>query len=283
VTFNAGYISFSGSNFIPLDELTNDPVSTIASVDGALATKIGNSNSGSFSSIAPNVGAQLTTTSSTLIGTGFNSAIGAYSVILLDPNNGLSYAGTVNAISSTTVGIVLPSLTTFKTADPAYQAGSPLIVQLFQNEEYVIGKAIFTYPIIGPHLTIIAPPSTTAGAAFSFTVAALDAANATLTSYVGTVHFTSTDGAAVLSANYTFTSSDNGSHVFNNTLSTAGPQIITATDTLTASINGTSGAITVAPASPPSIPTLPVWAAILVTAILSGLGALLSGRRPRWA
>ncbi|MDQ3953007.1 MAG: hypothetical protein M3279_08610 [Actinomycetota bacterium] len=55
------------------------------------------------------------------------------------------------------------------------------------------------------------------------------------TAYRGTVHFTSTDGAATLPADYTFTAGDNGDHVFTNgvTLRTVGEQIVTATDTST--------------------------------------------------
>ena len=59
------------------------------------------------------------------------------------------------------------------------------------------------------------------------------------TGYTGTVHFTSSDGPAVLPANYTFTGGDAGTHVFSVTLKTAGTQSITATDTVTGSITGT--------------------------------------------
>jgi hypothetical protein len=55
--------------------------------------------------------------------------------------------------------------------------------------------------------------------------------------YSGIVHFTSSDAQAVLPANATLT---NGIGPFNATLKTAGTQTITATDTVTASITGTS-------------------------------------------
>src|SRR5206468_597320 len=45
--------------------------------------------------------------------------------------------------------------------------------------------------------------------------------------------------------NYTFTTGDNGTHVFSATLLTAGSQTITATDTATSSINGVSNVINV--------------------------------------
>ena len=60
--------------------------------------------------------------------------------------------------------------------------------------------------------------------------------NNVATSYRGTVHFTSTDTAAVLPANYTFVAGDAGVHTFNVTLKTAGSRTVTATDTGTATI-----------------------------------------------
>src|SRR5206468_3536171 len=66
------------------------------------------------------------------------------------------------------------------------------------------------------------------------------------TSYGGTVHFTSSDGAASLPANSTLTS---GTGTFSATLDTAGNQTITATDTVTSSITGTSNSIAVSAAS----------------------------------
>jgi len=48
------------------------------------------------------------------------------------------------------------------------------------------------------HFSISAPSNPTAGSAFSFTITALDAFGNTDTAYGDTLHFTSTDGAAVL-------------------------------------------------------------------------------------
>jgi hypothetical protein len=92
------------------------------------------------------------------------------------------------------------------------------------------------------HFTISAPASATGGTAFNFTVTALDSSNNINTGYSGTVHFTSTDAQAVLPPNTTLT---NGAGTFSATLKSAGAQTITATDTVTASITGSSNAITV--------------------------------------
>ena len=66
------------------------------------------------------------------------------------------------------------------------------------------------------------------------------------TGYRGTVRFTSSDSAAVLPGNYTFTAGDAGVHVFSATLKTASSSTsITVTDTTTTSITGTQTPIIV--------------------------------------
>ncbi|HEX8172931.1 MAG TPA: NEW3 domain-containing protein [Thermoanaerobaculia bacterium] len=102
----------------------------------------------------------------------------------------------------------------------------------------------------GAATTLTVTPSTTnatAGAGLTVTVTARDSVGNVATGYTGTVHFTSTDGAAVLPANYTFTGGDAGVHVFSVTLKTSGSRTVTATDTVTATIAGTTAAITVSP------------------------------------
>src|SRR5207302_1154333 len=76
------------------------------------------------------------------------------------------------------------------------------------------------------HLAITAPSSTAAGAAFTITVTAQDAFNNTVPGYLGTIHFTKSDGGtgSVVPPDYTFVSGDNGVHTFTNgvTFVTAG-------------------------------------------------------------
>ncbi|MBW8854670.1 MAG: hypothetical protein JF604_10185, partial [Bradyrhizobium sp.] len=95
-----------------------------------------------------------------------------------------------------------------------------------------------------------APSAASAGAPFSFTVTAEDQFGNLDTAYAGTVHFTSTDTGTgvVLPIDYTFVpATDMGTHTFTNgaTLVTAGNQTITATDTVSSSISGTSNTINV--------------------------------------
>jgi len=80
-------------------------------------------------------------------------------------------------------------------------------------------------------------PTPTAGTPFSLTVSALDASNNVVIGYSGTVHLTSSDAQFVAPANTGLT---NGTGTFQVTLKTVFAQTITATDTVTPSITGTT-------------------------------------------
>ncbi|MDQ2787714.1 MAG: IPT/TIG domain-containing protein, partial [Chloroflexota bacterium] len=108
------------------------------------------------------------------------------------------------------------------------------------------------------HLAIAAPANARTGGAISLTLTARDAFGNVATSYPDTVHFASSDTAAVLPANYTFRGADNGIHTFTVNLKTAGSQSVTATDvasnaltaTVTITVNG-PGIAEVTPISGP--------------------------------
>jgi DNA-binding beta-propeller fold protein YncE len=123
----------------------------------------------------------------------------------------------------------------------------------------------------GDHLVLTAPAAAAAGVPFTITVTAESAAGQPLGAYRGTVHFTSSDAAASLPADYTFRKSDRGTHEFQVTLDTvsaAGTQTISvvgsqltqgdasASIALFASDTGASvvveGGASVATASPPT-------------------------------
>jgi prepilin-type N-terminal cleavage/methylation domain-containing protein len=98
----------------------------------------------------------------------------------------------------------------------------------------------------GASLAVVGYPSPTgAGVSQNFTVTAKDAAGNVATGYTGKVHFTSSDLAATLPADYTFKATDAGTHTFSATLKTLGTQSITATDTATGSLTGSQTGITV--------------------------------------
>src|SRR5207248_60884 len=95
--------------------------------------------------------------------------------------------------------------------------------------------------------------SGTGGTPLSVNVTAQDQFGNTITNYLGTAHFTSSDGG-VSTLPPTNSPSLHGAlpiHTFTNaaTLTTAGTRTISATDTLTSGITGTTGNITVNPAA----------------------------------
>ena len=98
------------------------------------------------------------------------------------------------------------------------------------------------------HFVVTAPGTATAGVGVPFTVKAEDQFNNVATTYGGMVAFSSSDhgAATVLPANSGLT---NGVGTFNATLTTAGSQILTATDSVTSSITGASGPIVVSAAT----------------------------------
>lgn len=95
---------------------------------------------------------------------------------------------------------------------------------------------------VATHFSITSQTSVAVGTAFKITVTALDASNNTVSTYSGTVHFTSSDAQAFLPSATTLTS---GTGTFPVTLMTIGNQTVSATDSSKASITGTSKAITV--------------------------------------
>jgi hypothetical protein len=99
------------------------------------------------------------------------------------------------------------------------------------EERFVLSSGSFF--ITPPEL----PP--TAGAPQIFTVEVFDAQGALDSTYLGTVHFTSTDPQAKLPADYTFLRNDAGVHTFTLTLVTAGAQAITVTDVKDSTMTGT--------------------------------------------
>ena len=177
-----------------------------------------------------------------------------FTVTALDQfnNTATGYAGTVHFISSDGAA-TLPANSTLTngvgTFAATLQTGGGQTLTATDTVTASITGTSGTITVTLPpatHFTVSAPGSATAGAAFNFTVTALDATNATATSYAGTVHFTSSDGQAVLPANATLT---NGIGTFSATLKTAGNQTITATDTVTASVTGTSNVVVVSAAA----------------------------------
>ncbi len=193
-----------------------------------------------------------------------NATIGSpISVVVTakDPfgNTATAYAGVVH-FTSTNVTATLPTNYTFIAGDAGSHVFSTVVLGTAASSTVTVtdvnvGTITGTTgtisvsnvpPPVATHFAVTSNASVTAGTALSVTVTALDAGNAATTGYAGTVHFTSTDGAAVLPANAVLV---NGVGVFNVTLKTAGSQNVVATDTLDATINGTRSAVAVSAAA----------------------------------
>jgi hypothetical protein len=205
---------------------------------------------------------------STLTVTGFPSPStagvkGTFTVTAQDPygNTVRSYRGTVKFSSSDTKA-VLPAAYAFTSTDNGVHtltngatlktAGTQSITATDSKTSTITGtqSGISVMAAAASQLAVAGYPSpTVAGTSNSFTVTAEDPYGNTATSYRGIVKFTSTDKKAILPANYTFTSTDNGVHTFSATFETASTQSLTGTDTTHGSITGKQTGIVVNPAA----------------------------------
>ncbi len=164
------------------------------------------------------------------------------------------YTGTVHLTSSDTQA-TLPANYKFTTADKGVHtlpitlvaAGTDTVTATDAAQSSVKGSAQLTVdPTAATQLSLSTGlTQTTAGTQFNVTVTAQNNAGTTVTGYVGTVHFSSTDSAALLPADYTFTTGDQGTHTFPLTLMTAGTQSITVMDKFTSTLTASQTGITV--------------------------------------
>ena len=183
-----------------------------------------------------------------------------FTVTALDASNSTvsTYAGTVQFKSSDSQA-VLPANSTLTNGTGTFSAtlktaGNQTITATDAASPSITSSPSSAVVSAAPasQLSVSAPASANAGTPFSLTVSAQDPFNNTATAYSGTVHFTSSDGQAVLPPNAKLTM---GTGTFSATLNTATNQTITASDTVTASITGTA-TVTVPPVtvmvSPPA-------------------------------
>src|SRR5713101_5635894 len=258
----ANYTFVAGDNGVHTFNVTLKTAGsdTVTATDTVTSSITGTS---SAVNVSPAAASQLTVAApaAATAGTAFNVTVTAKDAY---GNTATGYTGIVHFTSSD-VQAVLPANYTFVAGDNGIHTFTNLTTLKTAGNQTITGTDTVTASITGTsgtivvspnsggplHYAVAAPASATAGTAFSITVTAKDQFNNTVPTYTGTVHFTSTDGAAVLPANYTFVAGDNGVHTFTNltTLKTSGNQTVTGTDTVTASITGTSGTIAVSAAA----------------------------------
>ena len=158
-------------------------------------------------------------------------------------NTATSYTGTVH-FTSTDPQAMLPADYTFTAADAGVHsfsvtlktAGPQSITATDTAASSITGSqtGITVNAAALDHLSLTSAGTVAAGMPFDLIVTAQDAYGNTVTSYAGTVTFTTTDQdpGVMLPAPYTFASADSGTHTFSGgaTLYTPGPQTITVTD-----------------------------------------------------
>jgi probable HAF family extracellular repeat protein len=203
------------------------------------------------------------------------------SVAAVAPGAGIP-TGTVTFLDGTTTlgTATLNSASNATLSTSSLAIGSNNLTASYIGDANFAGSTAFLAATVTvpPHFAVSTPASASVGAVFNFTVTARDQFNNPVSGYTGTVHFTSTDPQASLPPDYTFTGYDSGTHTFSATLNTPGAQVITAADTASAAITGTSNPITVS-STPPPLPstfTLTDLGPMNITAAPSGATALNS-------
>jgi len=172
----------------------------------------------------------------------------SFMVTALDTSNNVvtNYAGTVNFTSTDSQAMFAPLSSTLRNGTGTFSvtlktSGQQTITATDATALAGTSGAINVSPAASTHFSIaLANDFVSAGTAFQFSVTAIDGNGNTVTSYTGTVHFSSSDGQAALPANSML---PNGVGNFSGTLKTLGRQTISVVDTSQNSINGTSNVI----------------------------------------
>ena len=171
------------------------------------------------------------------------------------------YTGTVHFISSDSAA-VLPADYTFNSVDAGFHH---FVATLNTSGQQTITIADTTIPgftgsstlqVNVPNvavLRIVAPGTATTGTPVNFSITAMDASATPVNNYNGTIHFSSSDPAAVLPANSPMV---NGTGNFTATFNTAGFQTFQANDVANTSVSGSSFVTATPPSAHPTTTTL---------------------------
>ena len=164
-------------------------------------------------------------------------------VTALDANNRvvLTYSGTVHFTSSDPLAVLPPDTTLSNGAGTFAATLATSGYQTIAVSDVAPIKGTSNAIYVGfPHLSVTAPATVTVGTGFFVTVKAVDAYGNAIPAYTGKVHFTSSDPTAVLSPDSFL---PQGAGDFTSTLRTYGTWTITATDTASPLVTGTSGPV----------------------------------------
>jgi hypothetical protein len=155
----------------------------------------------------------------------------------------VSATGIIDLGAGTTLNLILGYVPGSGDVFPALLSGGSLVntfasvpagfVDSYTPTEMDLTRTQAGGEAVADHYSVDAPSSVAPGVAFGVTVTARDAFNNPVPGFTGRVHFTSSDGSAVLPGDYIFTAADQGVHTFPNgvTLSTLGNQTVTVAGT----------------------------------------------------
>jgi hypothetical protein len=173
------------------------------------------------------------------------------------------YAGTVHfAASAADAQAVLPADYTFTPADGGARsffftlktAGTQSLAVADTGNPAFSGQSSVAVVPSMPTTWVVTGLSagSTAGAAVTFTLTAMDPYGNVATNYTGLFHFSSSDAQAALPFDYFFTEADAGRHTLTATLKTAGAQTLTFSDTVITVLTATE-TLAVSPAAAASV------------------------------
>ena len=253
VTGYAGTVHFSssdGSTVLPADAVLINGVGTFNATLKTAGTQTLSATDTATSSITGAANISVAAAAATHFGVSAPASASAgsaltFTVTALDAygNTATTYAGTAHFTSSDAAA-VLPANAALSNGVGSFNAtlktaGSQTLTATDTATSSITGTSAAINVAAGAatHFSVSAPANATAGTAFGFTVVALDASGNTVTSYAGSVHFSSSDSQTVLPADATLS---NGTGTFSATLKTAGSQTLTAADAATPSITGTA-------------------------------------------
>jgi uncharacterized delta-60 repeat protein len=175
--------------------------------------------------------------------------VGTYTISIYNPDGSADtgYSGTVQ-IASSDPKALLPANFAISGSTATFSAtlktaGSQSLTATDTVTGSITGsdQSITVTPAVASQFILSAPSSVKSGSKFSVTLTVEDAYGNVVTGYVGTVHFSSSDGTATLPVDFTFTAADAGVHTFTNKaiLKKRGAQTITVADTLNTALTTT--------------------------------------------
>ncbi|MCP3164511.1 lamin tail domain-containing protein [Myxococcus qinghaiensis] len=190
--------------------------------------------------VSPGAAASLTLGLSTTTPAAGQAVVATVTLVDAYGNQASGYRGTVALSVAQDPGASVPGAYTFTEADAGRHVFSVTFAQaqettlsavdtqqatLTASEAVTVSAGVATALHVAPVTQVL-----TAGVAQSFSVSARDRFGNLSRDYVGTVQPSSTDAQAGLLTAHTYTAAEQGEHLFNLTLRTAGTQTVTFSD-----------------------------------------------------